>query len=441
MPPQVNKALDMLHEAGYQAYVVGGSVRDIVMGRTPEDYDIATSAMPDRIKQVFADMTTVDTGIAHGTVTVVIDAMPLEITTYRVDKGYSDGRHPDGVSFTADLREDAARRDFTVNSMAYNREEGLIDYFGGIEDIEAGVIRCVGNPAARFKEDGLRIMRALRFSSVLGFSIDEGTYEAALQCKSMLSNISAERLREELCKYLCGKDVRKRLLADVDILAEVIPELLPMKGFDQKNDHHIYDVLEHTAAAVESAEARPALRLAALFHDIGKPRCFSEDEKGVGHFYGHAAVSVEMASEIMARLKFDNRTRDDVTALVKNHDLQIEMSERAIKRAMNKLTPRLFFEVLKLKRADNKAQNLRLYDRSRYYDELTAAAEKILKEEQCFSLRDLAVNGDDLLAAGITPGPEVGRLLNELLEMVIDGRLENTKADLMKRVGGRVGGR
>ena len=430
---ETDEVLDMLHEAGYKAYIVGGCVRDMLMGKEPEDYDITTSARPEEIKKVFSGKKTIDTGIAHGTVTVVIDGQAFEITTFRVEAGYSDGRRPDSVSFTGNLKEDAARRDFTMNSIAFNREEGIIDYFGGAADIKAGVIRCVGDPKARFREDGLRIIRAVRFSSVIGFDIEEETRNAALECRASLKNISEERIREELIKFLCGKNVRRQLTANIDILGEVIPELLPMRGFDQKNDHHIYDVLEHTAAVVEAVEAQPRLRLAALFHDIGKPRRFSEDEEGTGHFFGHARTGAEIAEEIMSRLKFDSRSKSDVVTLVRSHSLRIEVSPGAVKRAMNRLTPEIFFDLLKLQRADNAALNPHLSQRAKHYDKLKAMADDIIRDDQCFSLKNLKVNGRDLLRLGVPRGPAIGRILEILLEQVIDGDIPNEKRALLER--------
>ena len=342
---QTDEVLDMLHEAGYKAYIVGGCVRDMLMGKEPEE-----------IKKVFSGKKTIDTGIAHGTVTVVIDGQAFEVTTFRVEAGYSDGRRPDSVSFTGNLREDAARRDFTMNSIAFNREEGIIDYFGGAADIKAGVIRCVGDPKARFREDGLRIIRAVRFSSVIGFDIEEETRNAALEC-----------------------------------------------------------------------------RLAALFHDIGKPRRFSEDEEGTGHFFGHARTGAEMAEEIMSRLKFDSRSKSDVVTLVRSHSRKIEASPGAVKRAMNRLTPEIFFDLLKLQRADNAALNPNLSQRAKHYDKLKAMADDIIRDDQCFSLKNLKVNGRDLLGLGVPRGPEIGRILEILLEQVIDGDIPNEKRALIER--------
>ena len=435
LPPEVKEALDKLHQSGFEAYIVGGCVRDSLMGQAPKDYDITTSALPEETKAVFDSRKVIETGIKHGTITVLINGMPLEITTYRIDSEYTDNRHPDSVTFTQNLRDDAGRRDFTMNAVAYCEEEGTVDYFGGIEDIESKVIRCVGNADKRFKEDALRIMRALRFSSVLDFEIEENTKRSIFNNKELLKNVSAERTACELLKLICGKNARQIIKEYVDVLGVIIPELLPMKGFNQRNCHHIYDIMEHTAAAVEAIEPSPALRLAALFHDIGKPPCFSVGEDGMGHFYGHAKVSADMCDRIMKRLKLDNATRNLVVTLVKAHDVQIEESEKAVRKAMNKYTPEVFFQLISLKRADNLAQNPEYLYRQKYYDRVEEIAEQIINEKQCFCMKDLAVGGNDLIALGISPGPEMGRILDELLGMVISGSVQNKKEILLDYVG------
>ena len=309
LPAGVSRALTMLESAGFEAFIVGGCVRDALRGITPKDYDITTSALPEETKSVFRDWRVIETGIQHGTITVVMDGMPLEITTYRTEGTYSDNRHPDSVSFTASLREDVARRDFTMNAIAYSPTRGMIDHFGGAEDIRRGIIRCVGDPATRFREDALRMMRGIRFASVLGFAIEKNTAAAIHENKERIPTVSAERIRVELTKLLCGANVKNVLMDWWDVIGTVIPEILPMHGFDQKTPYHIYDVWEHTAVAVSNIPPDPHLRLCALLHDIGKPPSFFTDEKGVGHFYGHPAVSARMTEEILARLKYDNATR------------------------------------------------------------------------------------------------------------------------------------
>ena len=429
IPAPVARALQRLQQAGYEAGIVGGCVRDRLMGREPQDYDITTAALPEQTAAVFADARVIETGLRHGTVTVLLDGEPLEITTYRIDGEYSDGRRPDSVRFTPSLTEDLARRDFTMNAMAYAPDTGLVDPFGGQADILAGCIRCVGEPERRFTEDALRILRALRFASVLGFSIEPETEAALRRCAPLLHRISAERIAAELKKLLCGADVRRVLLRYADVLGEVLPEILPMVGFDQKNPYHCYDILEHSAAAVEAIAPEPELRFAALLHDIGKPDCFFTDERGVGHFYGHAARSAELADAILTRLRFDRAGRERIVTLVRRHDRPIEVTETAVRRALNRLSPSGFSDLLALMRADCLAQAPAYRSRLETYDRLEAMAKEILAAGQCFSLRDLAVSGRDL---GLPPGPAVGKALASLLDSVMDGRVENRREALLE---------
>jgi len=433
VPRQVNMVLKALEGHGYEAFIVGGCVRDAIMGIEPKDYDVTTSALPEETKEIFRDFHVIETGIKHGTVTVMVDKEPIEITTYRIDENYVDNRHPENVRFTRSLKEDMARRDFTMNAIAYNPACGLVDYYGGVEDIQRGVIRAVGEADKRFEEDALRIMRALRFSAVTGFIIEENTAEAALRHKDFLNNISAERIQVELVKLLCGKDARRVLMDYTDILAVILPELLEMKGFDQCNAYHIYDVLEHTAVAVANTPAEPVLRLSALLHDTGKPETFFQDCTGVGHFYGHNLASKRIAEDLLERLKFDNDTKEKVLLLVEKHDMQIKAEETAVKRALNKLGEENFRNLIALARADNKAQNPIIVKRQEHFDKLLAIAEEIILKEECFSLKALAVNGRDLMEIGFKPGPELGKALENLLEAVISGEIENKKEELLKK--------
>ena len=434
LPRSVSRALAMLEEAGYEAFIVGGCVRDFLMGLPPKDYDITTSALPEQTARVFREYPVIETGIQHGTITVVMDGMPLEITTYRTEGTYSDNRHPDSVSFTASLREDVARRDFTMNAIAYSPTGGMIDHFGGAEDIRCGVIRCVGDPATRFREDALRMMRGIRFASVLGFSMEENTAAAIHENKERIPIVSAERIQVELTKLLCGDNVKIVLMDWWDVIGTVIPEILPMHGFDQKTPYHIYDVWEHTAVAVREIPPKPHLRLCALLHDIGKPPSFFTDEKGVGHFYGHPAVSARMAEEILARLKYDNATRRRVVTLVKEHDRIIEPKETAVKRALSRLTPEIFWDLMKMKRADTLAQSPKYRDRLESYDIIESIAREILEKNECISISTLAVNGNDLIAIGMKPGKMIGEMLNHLLDRVIRGKLENDRDVLLTYV-------
>lgn len=427
---ETKEALNALHRNNFEAYVVGGYVRDMLMGKSPFDSDITTSALPEEIKKVFDEYKTIDTGIRHGTVTVIINSVPIEITTYRIDKGYSDGRHPDTVIFTNSLKEDLSRRDFTVNSIAYCEEIGFFDPFDGREDIKNKIIRCVGNPEKRFEEDALRILRALRFASTLSFDLDKKTEEAVFRCKKLLSRVSQERIFQEITKTLCGKNIKNILCKYSEVFEIVLPEIRNMKGFDQKNFHHIYDILTHTATVIENIPPAPPLRLAALFHDCGKADCFSVDENGTGHFYSHPSISAEKAEKALTRLHCDNKTKETVVKLVKIHDTPIEESERIIKRKLRSLGEELFFDLIKLQRADTKGLAPEYHNRDKHFDTLEHIAREIIKSEQCFSLRDLKINGNDLIAAGFT-GKEIGTALNSVLESVIDGKTENEKEALL----------
>ncbi|MBR5437962.1 MAG: HD domain-containing protein [Clostridia bacterium] len=427
---QAAEAISLLHSAGYEAYTVGGFVRDMIMGKESDDTDITTSATPEEIKKVFSSYRTVDTGIQHGTVTVIIDGEPMEITAYRIEEGYSDGRHPDRVSFTRNLTEDLKRRDFTVNSIAWCPEEGFVDPFGGRDDIDRKIIRCVGKAEERFREDSLRILRGLRFSSVLGFSIEKETAEAMRSCKELLHTVSAERVYTELTKLICGKNVREVLVSYSDILEVVLPEIKGMKGFDQKNFHHIYDILTHTAVVTESIPPVPHLRYAALFHDCGKTDCFSLDENGTGHFYSHPSVSAEKTEKALLRLKSDTSTREKAVKLVKVHDTPVEESERIIKKRLRSMGEELFFDLIKLQRADTKGLAPEFHEREAHFDTLEEMAKNIIEGQQCFSLKDLKINGNDLIRAGFA-GKEIGTALSAALEAVIDGKAENENSALI----------
>lgn len=428
---EAEKAISLLYESGYEAYAVGGCVRDMIMGRECQDTDITTSALPEEIKEVFSSFRTIDTGIKHGTVTVIINSTPLEITTYRIEKGYSDGRHPDKVIFTPELEKDLKRRDFTVNSIAFCPEKGFIDPFSGKEDIERKIIRCVGNPTERFTEDSLRILRGLRFSSVLGFEIEKNTAEAMRECKELLNAVSNERIFSELSKLLCGKNVKEIIVKYSDILEVILPEIKGMKGFDQHNFNHIYDILTHTAVVTESIPPLPHLRFAALFHDCGKVDCFSLDENGVGHFYSHPSLSAKKADEALLRLKSDTKTREKVIKLVKVHDTPIEESERIIKKRLRSMGDELFFDLIKLQRADTKGLAPEFHDREKHFDTLEKMAKEIMEGDECFSLKDLKINGYDLIKEGFG-GKEIGDALSCALEAVIDGNIRNEREELIR---------
>lgn len=429
LAPQAERALDILEKAGYEAWIVGGCVRDFLLGRTPKDYDLCTSARPEEIEAVFAGCRTIEMGRKHGTVTVVLGEMPLEITTYRVETGHSDARHPDQVRFTPSLEEDAARRDFTINAMAYAPGKGLQDFYHGQEDLKRGLLRCVGEPDRRFREDALRILRALRFSAVLGFALEAETAAGARRQKALLTGLSAERVAGELGKLLVGRNAKEVLLAYPDLLGVVLPELLPMAGFDQRNRHHCYDLLTHTAVAVEQTPPQLSLRLAALFHDCGKPACFSLGADGQGHFYGHARESAVLADAALRRLRLPNKLREQVVRLIRYHDTPLE--EKFLRRWLNRLGEEDFFALLALQRGDTLALAPAYRDRVAGLDQLAEQARRLLCEKPCLTLGDLAVNGWDLMALGLE-GRDIGAAQRRLLEAVLEGTVANEKAALVR---------
>lgn len=410
---------------------MGGCVRDVLRNVSPNDYDVATSALPSQVISAFSDVPVNETGIKHGTVTVLWDGLSVEVTTYRVDGEYADGRHPRQVSFTRSITEDLARRDFTVNAMAWEPDGGLLDPFQGQQDLKAGILRCVGDPFKRFSEDGLRILRLLRFASVLGFSVEAETDRAARELKERLNMVSEERIREEFVKLLCGESVFPVLTAYPQIVGVFLPEIRPAVGFDQRNYHHVYDVYTHICHVVASVPAVPSLRLAAFFHDIAKPETFFADQAGVGHFYGHASRSADIADRVLGRLKVDNRTRSAVVSLVRHHDSPMEPNEKTVRRRLNKHGPGGFFDLVSLARGDNLAQAPEYRGRQAVFDQLEAIALRILKEKQCFSLKDLAVKGEDLLALGYE-GRAVGNALRFLLAAVLDGECVNERDALLQ---------
>lgn len=433
------KAIRMLTEAGFEAYAVGGAIRDILMGRVANDFDITTGATPEQMKDVFKNERVVETGIAHGTLTLVCDGECVEITTYRVDGEYIDNRHPESVEFTTDISYDLSRRDFTVNALAYNPiTDRFLDLFGGREDIDNKIIRAIGEPSRRFGEDALRILRGLRFSSTLGFEIEPSTARAMLECAPLLANISRERIATELNKLLCGENASAVILKGYDVLSYIVPELKQMNGFDQKTPWHVYDILEHTARTVENVPPDLHLRLAALLHDIGKVHTFSVDEGGQGHFYGHGAISERRAREFFEEYKYDNATRDAVCKLISLHDTYIDEDKIYIKKRLNRIGKEAFFDLVALQRADNLAQNPERVNLE-HFDRVIALASEIISEAECFSLRDLKINGDDLVALGVKPGKRIGELLQLLLNEVIEEKTENERQALLKRVEAEIG--
>lgn len=426
------KAIDLLYASGYEAFLVGGCVRDALMGEEQNDFDVTTSALPNETLAVFSNYRTVPTGLKHGTVTVIIDGTPIEITTYRADGDYSDHRHPESVSFSRELKDDLCRRDFTVNAMAYNERVGLVDLYGGRQDIEKRIIRAVGDPDKRFDEDALRILRALRFASQKCFSIEPATANSAKKLANLLSFVSAERVFAELKKLLMGKGVLEVLLGYPEVITQIIPQLAPSVGFEQCNPHHVYNVYEHIAYTVHHAPFDEAVRLAALLHDIGKPETFSVKD-GIGHFYGHTDASLRIAEQVLTALKCDNATKNEVLILIKYHDPVIEPTEKAVKRALSKLGKPTLLKLLDLKSADNLAQAPSCAKRLEGYEAIRDIISELEAKNSCFSLRDLKINGDTLISLGIPRGRDVGRILQTLLSEVIDGETENTEEALKNR--------
>lgn len=432
LPFQICEILKRLENAGFSAFVVGGCVRDHLMGNAPYDFDITTSALPNETKRVFADCRVIDTGIKHGTVTVLYKGVSTEITTYRTDGEYSDGRHPDSVTFSRNIEDDLSRRDFTMNGIAYSPKTGFTDPFGGMSDIEAGIIRCIGEPEKRFSEDALRILRALRFSSVLGFPIEERTADAVRALKRNLRKVSAERIFAELKRLLCGGDVKRVMLDFADVFAEIIPPLGTEIGFDQGSKYHNSTLWEHTARAVEAAPPTAEMRLAMLFHDIGKPSCRSVGEDGECHYYGHGDVSARMTEEILRVLKCDNSTRERVVEIVKYHDIPVDTSHKYIKRQLAKHGSEVFADIMHAHIADDSAKHDFCRERIPKAREVIRIAEEIAAQKPCLSVRTLAVSGDDLRGI-VPPSPLMGEVLSRLLSEVVDEKLPNEKDTLLKR--------
>ena len=432
MPAGAAFVLQRLKENGFQGYVVGGCVRDSLLGRAPKDWDICTDALPEEMQRVFRDQHVIETGLKHGTLTVMYDHEPYEVTTFRVDGEYTDHRHPDAVRFVKNVVDDLARRDFTVNAMAWNPQSGLVDAFGGQEDLRAGVIRCVGEADRRFGEDALRIMRALRFASVYGFDIEAETAAAVHRLKDTLRDVAAERIRVELAKLLCGQGVGKMLREYADVFFAILPQLAPMHGFDQRTPYHAYDVWEHTVRAVENAPSTETLRLTLLLHDAGKPAAFTVDEQGVGHAHGHHRLSAEIAAEVLAYLRLDNATRDRILMLVEHHDWPLSTERTLLKRRLNRLGEEALYQLIEVQRADALGKGTEAAaDVEARTEELRQALTVLLAERPCVTLRDMAVNGRDLMAEGIAHGKQLGETLNWLLAEVLNERLPNEREALL----------
>lgn len=434
LPEAVAGALEQLNGAGFEAYAVGGCVRDSLLFLKPCDWDIATDAKPGEIKLCFSNRRVLETGLKHGTLTVMFDKMPVEITTYRIDGLYSDHRRPDSVNFTNNLKDDLSRRDFTINALAYHPQKGLIDYFNGQEDIKAKRIVCVGDAEKRFSEDALRILRAVRFRSALGFLIDEDSAAAMRKLACLLNKISPERIASELNKALPGEFISEALLNHAEIFTAIIPELAPMHGFNQRTRYHHLDVWRHTVAAVETSAPDVDLRLTMLFHDIAKPQTFTVDDKGEGHFYNHANIGAEISDRILERLRYDNATRNRVVYLIKHHCDMLTPEPKLLKRALNRMGTETFLRLIEVKRADCRARAEKYRAQGeKQLDEIQRQLDLIINENQAFSLRDLAVNGDDLISAGFSQGKAIGEMLQRLLRFVIDEELANEREALLSK--------
>lgn len=441
IPENITRMLDKLEAAGYEAYIVGGCVRDSLMGIPPHDYDITTSALPTETKQVFAGMRLIETGLKHGTVTVLSDGEPVEITTYRVDGEYRDSRRPESVTFTRNIRDDISRRDFTMNGIAYSPRRGLFDEFGGSDDIKRGIIRCIGDPEKRFQEDALRILRGMRFSAALGFEIEENTALAMLDNRELLKNISAERIFTELCGLLTGRNsgcsIFRVLKEFREILAVILPEFRDCFDFEQHSKYHRYDVYEHCIKSAEAAaqisensECRLPLTLAMLLHDIGKPQRYSCGEDGEGHFYGHAAVSADIADDILRRLKCSNALRERVCTIVRYHDVQLSDTDKSVRRLLRKYGPETVRDICLAHICDDMSKKPECAERCGDWRAVMSRAES-LAQSCCLTLKDLAVDGK-ALSGLIKPSPEMGAVLKYLLDQVVDGNFPNEREFLLQ---------
>lgn len=435
IPEQVNRAIEILEKNGESAYIVGGAIRDSLMGRQVGDWDIATGAHPEKTIEAFQNYKTIETGLKHGTVTVIIDGMPLEITSYRIEHGYSDNRHPDSVDFTDRITDDLARRDFTVNAIAYSPFHGFCDPFGGRNDIEKGIIRCVGDANRRFGEDALRILRAMRFSAVLGFDIAPETAAGIHKNYKLLKNISVERIFTEISKLLCGKNAGKLLREYEDVIFFIMPELLPMKNCVQNHERHIFDVWEHTVKAVESIKPTAELRFAMLLHDSGKPQCKTTDESGTDHFYSHSKFSREIANNILIRFKTSTAFRNHICTLVEYHDfVPDKISKKTYKKQIASLGSEIINELFEVRFADVSAQNPKFLSEG---IQSNAKGLKIVKEieaeNECLTIKDLEINGNDIISLGIKPSKKIGEILEILLDEVMDEKIENNHVALLGR--------
>lgn len=433
LPDDVRLILSTLKENGYECFCVGGCVRDSLSKKPVNDWDFTTNATPDEVQRCFSSYQTIDIGKKFGTICVVINGENYEITTYRIDNDYKDSRHPESVSFSKNLKDDLARRDFTVNALAYNEEVGVVDEYGGLNDLSLGVIRCIGDADERFNEDALRILRALRFASTYGYSIEQKTSESILRNRENLNDIAPERITKELTRLLCGDNVDFILRRYRDVFAVIIPQIAGMFNFDQNTKHHNKDLWRHTVSAVKHTPADAVLRMTMLLHDIGKPMTEHKDKKGASHFPNHPKLSCAMAKTILTDLRFPNDFISTVTLLIENHDNRYKAESPMIKRCMRDLGVENTRKLLTIQRADILAQsNYKRVEKLSTLDSVVEEFERILKEKECFNLDSLAVNGKDIIHLGVLKGEKIGEILRTLLDNVIDGKLINEKSELLE---------
>lgn len=434
IPDYARDIIERLNEHGYEAYVVGGCVRDRLIGREPNDWDITTSALPQQVKKLFGK--TIDTGLQHGTVTIMVGKEPIEVTTYRIDGEYEDNRRPKSVAFTDQLIRDLERRDFTINAMAYHHEIGLVDAFGGIKDLKASIIRCVGAPYERFNEDALRMLRAIRFAAQLNYTLEEGTGQAIIDLAGLIQHVSMERVHVELNKLLISHHPERFMdIYKYGLMPYVIPEFIPCIGNSQHHPYHYYPIEEHIMRSVEAIKADKSLRWTMLLHDIGKPGKKTTDDEGIDHFHGHERLSADMANEILCRLKFDKKTLNRIVKLIAYHDIHLEDRPKMIRRAVKKIGSDLFDDFVCVQEADIRAQHPdKLEERLVSLAKVKALWQIIQEERQCVSMKDLKVNGRDLMEYGIKEGKEIGEILHQLLDRVIDEPALNNKDSLLQMV-------
>jgi tRNA nucleotidyltransferase (CCA-adding enzyme) len=431
IPDNISVLLSMLEHKGFEAYLAGGCVRDGILGKTPADFDIATSARPEEIKDVFSSYKTIDTGIKHGTVTVLAEGIPVEVTTYRIDGEYSDFRRPDDVTFTRKIAEDISRRDFTVNAMAYSSKRGLVDIYGGAHDLFAQTIRCVGDAEKRFTEDPLRILRALRFASKLRFKIDPETSANIHRCKDLLLNVSSERIAKEFEMFLQGNPT-ELLLQYSDVFSVFIPEIQPSIGFIQNSKYHVYDVWKHTATAVGASKPDRLVRLTLFFHDLCKPDCYLADSQGAGHFAGHEAAGATLAEDILRRLKFDNNTIETVSELVRNHYIAPVTDKVSVKKLLSEIGFEQLSLLTEVIKGDNLAKHAMCFERVELSSKMRTVAEEIVASRECYNISMLETDGNEIAKTG-AQGKEIGKILRMLLDEVIDGTLQNNYTALQAR--------